>query len=132
MSSHIKNINDILLITFIAVYGPKDWGHVSKHCDENAQSPIDIISQSVQKGSDLKQLKLSSNRKNGQIVGELSNNGHAPTLKTDKSYSTANLSGGPLGYSVFELEQFHFHFGCKSDEGSEHTFNGKALSGEVR
>lgn len=65
------------------------------------------------------------------VSGDLSNNGHAPTLKINKTVKTATLTGGPLGRSLYELEQFHFHFGCENDRGSEHTVNDKQASGEV-
>jgi carbonic anhydrase len=41
------------------------------------------------------------------------------------------LEGGPLGNDLYRLEQFHCHWGENSDEGSEHTVDGKAYPGEV-
>ena len=66
------------------------------------------------------------------VSGAIKNNGHAPTLTIDKLKGKAKLTGGPLGYSVFMLQQFHFHFGCDYDAGSEHLVNGKPYPGEVR
>ena len=65
------------------------------------------------------------------VSGVLVNNGHAPTLAINKPQGTATLTGGPLGNSVYKLQQLHFHFGCDDDKGSEHTVNGEAYSGEV-
>ena len=42
------------------------------------------------------------------------------------------MTGGPLGDDVYKLEQFHFHFGCVKEQGSEDTINGDSYSGEVR
>ena len=119
-------------ITIFAGYGPDDWKEVSKHCSESAQSPINIDTSAVQKNPNLKGLSFTcDNREKGEVSGRLTNNGHAPTLSIDKSKGTATLTGGPLGDSKYQLEQFHFHFGCDDDKGSEHTVDGKAFSGEV-
>lgn len=37
----------------------------------------------------------------------------------------------PIDEQKFILEQFHFHFGCADDSGSEHTVDGKAYAAEV-
>ena len=80
----------------------------------------------------LNELSFTCDNKNGKVSGLLTNNGHAPTFAIDKDNGTASLTGGPLGDSVFKLEQLHFHFGCENDQGSEHTVDGRAYSGEVR
>ena len=116
---------------FVTGYGPKDWYKVSKHCKESAQSPIDIDSSSAKKDSNLKGLSFTCDKRYGYVSGKIVNNGHAPTLNIDKTKGTCHLTGGPLGNSKYKLQQLHFHFGCKDGEGSEHTVNGKAYSGEV-
>lgn len=113
------------------VYGPEDWKEVYPHCAETAQSPINIRTSTVKKNSDLKGLQFTCGNADGKVSGDLSNNGHAPTLKINKPGGTATLTGGPLGSSVYKLEQLHFHFGCVDSRGSEHTVNGKPTSGEV-
>lgn len=110
------------------VYGPNDWRKVSQHCDESAQSPINIETSSATKVSNLKGLRFTCDNF-GYVSGNIVNNGHAPTLTMTEG--TCRLSGGPLGDSKYKLQQLHFHFGCKENEGSEHTVNGKAYSGEV-
>lgn len=112
-------------------YGPKDWYKVSKHCNERAQSPINIESSSANKDSNLKGLRFTCDNRYGFVFGKIVNNGHAPTLNIDKTQGTCQLSGGPLGYSNYKLEQLHFHFGYNIDKGSEHTVDGDAYSGEV-
>lgn len=42
-----------------------------------------------------------------------------------------SISGSGLT-ETFVLKQFHFHWGRKPDEGSEHQINGVSFSGEVR
>ena len=114
-------------------YGPKDWYKVSKHCNERAQSPINIDSSSAKKDSKLKGLRFTCDDPYGMgfVSAKIVNNGHAPTLNIDQTKGTCQLSGGPLGYSKYKLQQLHFHFGCKDDKGSEHTVNGRSSSGEV-
>lgn len=41
------------------------------------------------------------------------------------------LRGGPLGSDVYKLEQWHCHWGAANGEGSEHTVDGRAFSGEL-
>ena len=104
---------------------------MSKHCNERAQSPINIDTSSAKKDSNLKGLRFTCDNRYGFVSGRIVNNGHAPTLNIDKTKGTCLLSGGPLGYNKYKLQQLHLHFGCKDDEGSEHTVNGEASSGEV-
>ena len=42
----------------------------------------------------------------------------------------AGISGGPLA-SSYILAQFHFHWGSRRGQGSEHTINGKAYDAEL-
>lgn len=112
-------------------YGTDDWSKVSPHCSESAQSPINIDRTTVRTNPSLKGLSFTSDNKDGSVSGKLVNNGHAPTLKIIKSRGTATLTGGPLGNSLYKLEQLHFHFGCENNKGSEHIINGHAYSGEI-
>ena len=114
-------LNQKIVLIVPVGYGPDDWEEVSSHCSETAQSPINIDTSSVQKKANPNGLSFTADNKDGGVSGTLTNNGHAPTLKIDKPKGTASLTGGPLGDSVYELEQLHFHFGCDDDEGSEHT-----------
>ena len=43
---------------------------------------------------------------------------------------TIELSGGPLA-KKYKFEQFHFHWGDKDSEGSEHRLNGNMYPAEV-
>lgn len=112
-------------------YGPDDWHIVWKHCSGRAQSPINIRTNTAQNDPHLGGLRFTSDNENGKVSGKLTNNGHAPTLAISKVKGTASMTGGPLGDGVYKLEQFHFHFGCKKDQGSEHTVNGDSYSGEL-
>ncbi|PFX25452.1 Carbonic anhydrase 2 [Stylophora pistillata] len=113
------------------IYGPNDWGKVSKHCDESAQSPINIEKSSLKNDGSLRKLRFLPEDWYGRVYGVLENNGHAPTLEIDKPRGTSTLTGGPLGNSVYKLQQMHIHFGCENNKGSEHTVNGRAFAGEL-
>ena len=67
----------------------------------------------------------------GTVTGFLINNGHAPKVTVDNNQGGATVTGGPLGQNMFILQQFHFHFGCNSSAGSEHTLDGKTFASEV-
>jgi hypothetical protein len=42
----------------------------------------------------------------------------------------SELVGGPLE-DTYRLQQFHCHWGFRSDKGSEHTVDGQSYAGEV-
>ena len=46
------------------------------------------------------------------------------TTKVDLK-KVPNFSGGPVGKDVYQFLQFHFHWGSKDKQGSEHTVDGK-------
>lgn len=50
--------------------------------------------------------------------------------KVDVDGEHTELSGGPL-QGKYKLEQFHCHWGKTSEEGSEHTVDGKAYAAEL-
>lgn len=129
----------LLLLSFqvygphYTAYGPKDWSHVSHHCVENAQSPINIDTvnrNNFQRFTYLRGFRFNVGNRWKSLRGILFNNGHAPTIKIVAG--SAILSGGPWGSAHYKLEQLHFHFGCASSwKGSEHTVDGMPYSGEV-
>ncbi|XP_022799898.1 carbonic anhydrase-like [Stylophora pistillata] len=49
----------------------------------------------------------------------------------EKSLGSATLSGGPVRDTLYQLQQLHFHFGCSSFQGSEHTVSGSSYPVEV-
>ena len=115
----------------ISVYGPADWGLAAPLCTGQFQSPIDITTSTAQTNSSHRGLVLTFDSKDGAVSGDLSNNGHAPTVTLDKTKGGVTLKAGPLGQSTFSLEQFHFHFGCENNVGSEHTVDGNSYASEV-
>ena len=112
------------------MYGPPDWHKGWEDCGHDHQSPINIDTSKVI-NKDYPDLKISFDNQGGLVTGELENTGHSPTLNIEKSQGTAEITGGPLGDVTYTLNQFHVHFGCKNNRGSEHTLNGKQFAGEV-
>lgn len=91
------------------------------------QSPVNINRDSTTRGSTLKQSLswkyVPSNTKS------LVNPGYC--WRVDVNGEGSALSGGPLASDVFQLEQFHCHWGCSDGKGSEHTVDGLSYSGEL-
>ena len=112
------------------MYGPPDWHKGWEDCGHNRQSPININPSKVV-NKNYPTLKMTFDNPGGLVTGTLENTGHSPTLTIDKSQGTAILTGGPLGDTTYTLQQFHVHFGCKNNRGSEHTYNRKQYAGQV-
>jgi len=56
--------------------------------------------------------------------------GHAPTFTlNDMGTQISGLPKFPT--EVFELYNFHFHFGHNQHDGSEHSVDGRKYAGEV-
>jgi len=112
------------------VYGPPDWHKGWEDCGHDHQSPINIDTSKVV-NKDYRDLKIAFDNQGGLVTGKLENTGHSPTLYIDKSKGTAEVTGGPLGDTIYTLNQIHVHFGCENSRGSEHTLNGKRFAGQV-
>ena len=123
-----------LISLFVIVKGPEDWPDLElekpNHCGKKRQSPINIKKSEVEEEDSYRRLKITFDNKRGLVTGTFENTGHSPKLIIADS-SGASLTGGPLGNNKFELLEFHVHFGCVNERGSEHKLNGKQLSGEV-
>ena len=116
-------------LKLITVLGPPDWKDRYEDCGHRKQSPINIVKSETIKKS-FSPLKITFDNARGLVTGTFKNTGHSPELEIADS-NGASLTGGPLGDKTFELLQFHVHFGCANDRGSEHTLDEKRFSGEV-
>ncbi|CAH3171661.1 unnamed protein product, partial [Porites lobata] len=110
------------------VLGPPDWKDRYEDCGHRKQSPINIVKSETIKKS-FSPLKITFDNAKGLVTGTFKNTGHLPELEIADS-NGASLTKGPLGHKTFELLQFHVHFGCANDRGSEHTLDEKRFSGE--
>ena len=111
------------------VLGPEDWKERYDDCGHRKQSPINIVKSETVKES-FSPLKITFDNARGLVNGTFINTGHSPQLDIADS-NGASLTGGPLEDKTFKLRQFHVHFGCANDRGSEHTLDGKQFSGQV-
>uniref|UniRef100_A0A8C4SBP7 Alpha-carbonic anhydrase domain-containing protein n=1 Tax=Erpetoichthys calabaricus TaxID=27687 RepID=A0A8C4SBP7_ERPCA len=95
-------------------------------CGRNAQSPINIETQSTKYDPSLQPIKpLGYDSKLGEYFN-LSNNGHTVVMSLPNYMS---LEGLPKKYSAVQL---HLHWGSRgTEEGSEHQLNGKTYLAEV-
>lgn len=109
--------------------GPSDWYKKWRQCGGNRQSPINIDTSRV-RHRHFRTLKIEFDRLGGLVSGELKNNGNAPTFFVDKHKGTARLKGSRLS-DTYVLTNFHVHFGCENDRGSEHTRNGHRFAAEI-
>lgn len=107
--------------------GPRDWKKYWDECGRDRQSPIDIRTSKV-RGKSFSDLKMTFDNPRGLVTGTLENTGHYPKLQIEGG--GAELTGGPLS-ETYKLKQFHLHFGCKNNRGSEHKLDGKRFSGQV-
>uniref|UniRef100_A0A8C4S6H1 Carbonic anhydrase n=1 Tax=Erpetoichthys calabaricus TaxID=27687 RepID=A0A8C4S6H1_ERPCA len=95
-------------------------------CGRNAQSPINIETQSTKYDPSLQPIKpLGYDSKLGEYFN-LSNNGHTVVMSLPNYMS---LEGLPKKYSAVQL---HLHWGSRgTEEGSEHQLNGKTYLAEL-
>lgn len=91
------------------------------------QSPVNINTKETCRGSTLKQpLTWKYIPENTR---SLVNPGYS--WRVDVNGEGSVLTGGPLCNDVYQLDQFHCHWGCSDGKGSEHTVDGVSYSGEL-
>ena len=126
---HINKMKPKTKLNFSVVPGPPDWHKKWEQCGYSQQSPINT-DKSEAEHTDFPTLKIIFDNPGGLVTGTLKNNGHNPTLEIDEDKGTGTLEGGAVD-GTYTLEQFHVHFGCENNRGSEHTESGKRYSGQV-
>uniref|UniRef100_A0A8V0XMF8 Carbonic anhydrase n=1 Tax=Gallus gallus TaxID=9031 RepID=A0A8V0XMF8_CHICK len=107
--------------------GPAEWHKSYPIAQGNRQSPIDIISAKAVYDPKLMPLVISYESCTSLNI---SNNGHSVMVEFEDIDDKTVISGGPFE-SPFRLKQFHFHWGAKHSEGSEHTIDGKPFPCEL-
>ncbi|XP_077830644.1 carbonic anhydrase 14 isoform X5 [Macaca mulatta] len=110
----------------VCPHGQDHWPASYPECGNNAQSPIDIQTDSVTFDPDLPALQPHGYDQPGTEPLDLHNNGHTVQLSLP---STLYLGGLPRKYVAAQL---HLHWGQKgSPRGSEHQINSEATVAEV-
>uniref|UniRef100_A0A8C6Z0Y4 Carbonic anhydrase n=1 Tax=Nothoprocta perdicaria TaxID=30464 RepID=A0A8C6Z0Y4_NOTPE len=107
--------------------GPSEWYKSYPVAQGNRQSPIDIVSAKAVYDPGLKPLNISYESCTSLNI---SNNGHSVMVEFEDADDKTAISGGPFE-NPFRLKQFHFHWGTKPSQGSEHTVDGKPFPSEL-
>ena len=103
------------------------WGDISATCATGMrQSPIAITSDDAVKGDELIDLSLTG----WDVVreGSFNNTGTSVKFTPKAGESTARTTNHE---GVYELQQFHIHWGATDDVGSEHVVDNVPASAEI-
>ncbi|XP_046376550.1 carbonic anhydrase 14-like [Haliotis rufescens] len=103
--------------------GPGHWHDLfPEACSGNLQSPININPEETVYNPNLREFAIwyDPPKDNAQMF--VKNNGHAVQVDTLGDFFVTN---GGLPY-VYKTAQFHFHWGHKNHQGSEHRIEGQA------
>ncbi|CAB3240459.1 unnamed protein product [Arctia plantaginis] len=106
--------------------GPATWIEKFPEARGARQSPVDIDTSRISSGGSAPPLNMKYSVNHPRSVV---NPGYC--WRVDENGYHSELRGGPLGKDVYKLEQWHCHWGAKNGEGSEHTVDGRAFSGEL-
>jgi len=104
----------------------KAWPGICVRGNENLQSPINIVTKDVQADSSLSKLKLNSKwweKCSGTLKNTTSSVQFVPS---EVGEATIEHHRG-----VYQLEQFHFHWGPANGAGSEHTVDSSQADAEL-
>ncbi|XP_023809180.1 carbonic anhydrase 7 [Oryzias latipes] len=107
--------------------GPSAWHKNYPVAQGSRQSPIDIIPHQALQDRSLGPIVLNYDHCTSINI---SNNGHSVVVEFDDSDDRSVIQGGPLD-NPYRLKQFHFHWGGKGCEGSEHTVDGYGYASEL-
>uniref|UniRef100_F7FPM0 Carbonic anhydrase n=1 Tax=Ornithorhynchus anatinus TaxID=9258 RepID=F7FPM0_ORNAN len=107
--------------------GPSEWYKSYPIAKGNRQSPINIVSSQAVYNSSLKPLLISYESCTSLSIV---NNGHSVMVEFDDGDGRTVVNGGPLD-GPYRLKQFHFHWGEKPGQGSEHTVDGHSFPSEL-
>ncbi|XP_064333780.1 carbonic anhydrase 14 isoform X4 [Camelus dromedarius] len=112
--------------TYEGPHGQDHWPASYPECGSNAQSPINIQTDSVTFDPELLVLQPHGYEQPGTEPLDLHNNGHTVQLSLPP---TLYLEGLPRKYVAAQL---HLHWGQRgSPRGSEHQINGEATAAEL-
>ncbi|CRL05832.1 CLUMA_CG018859, isoform A [Clunio marinus] len=110
-------------------FGPQNWGRISKTCDGNRQSPINLPLRTtlVRPRHPLTINDLTAIPASIDIM----NDGHGAKIMFNFPHSRqATVTGGPLR-GEYIIENAHWHWGENDFAGSEHLLDGRRFSAEL-
>ncbi|XP_078068213.1 carbonic anhydrase 7 isoform X2 [Mustelus asterias] len=107
--------------------GPLNWHKQFPFAEGDRQSPIDIVPAQAVYDANLVPISISYSACTSLSI---CNNGHSVMVEFEDCDDKTVVSGGPLE-NPYKLKQFHFHWGQRGRQGSEHTVDGKSYPGEL-
>ncbi|XP_043563439.1 carbonic anhydrase 7 [Chiloscyllium plagiosum] len=107
--------------------GPSNWHKQFPFAQGDRQSPIDIVPAQAVYDASLTPISISYSACTSLSIY---NNGHSVMVEFEDCDDKTVVSDGPLE-NPYKLKQFHFHWGRRGSQGSEHTVDGKSYPGEV-
>ncbi|TSK20057.1 Carbonic anhydrase 7 [Bagarius yarrelli] len=107
--------------------GPSAWHRSYPLAQGARQSPINIVPEEAVYDSRLPAITVSYDNCTSLTI---SNNGHSVVVEFEDMDDRSVIQGGPLE-NAYRLKQFHFHWGGKDCNGSEHTVSGKTFVSEL-
>ncbi|KAF5895627.1 carbonic anhydrase 7, partial [Clarias magur] len=110
-----------------ALIGPSAWYKSYPIAQGARQSPINIVPEEAVYDSRLPGISINYDNCTSLTI---SNNGHSVVVEFEDMDDRSVIQGGPLG-NAYRLKQFHFHWGGKDCDGSEHTVSGKTYVSEL-
>jgi len=127
--------NDVIL-------GPTKWSQKFPKCDGPNESPVDLVTSSMDKvdKSTVDPIRIFGYGEEGvrKEKWRVENNGHSAEVELLETHTDREMYmiGGPLKKEddddgKYNLLQLHFHWGNTSQQGSEHTVDGKEFPMEM-
>ncbi|XP_069702534.1 carbonic anhydrase [Periplaneta americana] len=107
--------------------GPSTWAKKFPTAAGSRQSPVDIVTSLAASDTSLTSKPLSW-KYVPENTRRIVNTGYGWRVDVDGEGS--ELVGGPID-GEYKLEQYHCHWGFRSDKGSEHTVDGQSFAGEL-
>ncbi|BFZ04450.1 hypothetical protein BsWGS_07489 [Bradybaena similaris] len=114
---------------YTGTYGVSHWASSFPDCGHDHQSPINILEGDVRIDRHLPPINYTNYDISSGLAMALRNNGHSVTVTMSGATEVTVSAGGLPG--VFRAFQFHFHWGGREEEGSEHLINGVAYPLEL-
>jgi len=109
-------------------HGPSYWPESYPTCGGLSQSPINILTNKVVKGTTLAPLSFYNYYSVADFLFNITNTGHGVQINVPNT--SYRFSGDGLR-GEYTLEQLHFHWSQFNTEGSEHVVDGKSHAMEI-
>ncbi|XP_072271720.1 carbonic anhydrase 15-like isoform X2 [Pyxicephalus adspersus] len=107
--------------------GPDHWKDINHNCGGDHQSPINIEKAKAKKDNHLGNITFIGYDHASSAEWKFMNDGHSVLMSLAGNIS---ISGAGLP-NTYQAVQFHFHWGSPTNNGSEHTLDGKQFPIEL-